>query len=275
MGVFAISSQITITAVSAKNLVAADMNGYSDPYCTINRGSVYNANSQDKSQIIKKNLNPVWNYKSRQWTFDSTDEFLVTVWDHDKIGSDDYLGETIIKITQDQAKHNNTFEITQDLVAGSTHKKSKVTGSVTFQIAVSMPSSVLNGATFTFIGNHPVDAFGLINNQNPATGWEGTGVINVKGEVMEFEFANIKRECFQESGKPWIYNGPISFASNDTMKMKESKGWPAKIEYTANRIRFVDNNLTKMEMDITDSEKYYGGTRTTSGKWNFTITLKQ
>ena len=68
--------QFSLTAVEARDLLASDSNGKSDPYFKIphNQYGVLDLpGKKHKSKVIKKNLNPVWNH-----TFESV-EFNPTV----------------------------------------------------------------------------------------------------------------------------------------------------------------------------------------------------
>ena len=81
----------------ARNLIPADLNGKSDPYCVFKIGSqnVY------KTDFISETLFPVWNE-----TFNvalaklSSDKIRINVFDHDAIGSDDPLGHYELSVNQ-------------------------------------------------------------------------------------------------------------------------------------------------------------------------------
>ena len=65
--------------------------GTSDPYVKIRLG-----NQRQKSHIIYRNLNPVWN-ESFGFTTNSLDEPLVfKVYDHDWGSLDDFMGKAVI-----------------------------------------------------------------------------------------------------------------------------------------------------------------------------------
>lgn len=80
------------------NLPIADSNGKSDPYCRFYIGNddkrpVY------KTEIIKKNLNPVWNESFEVEVKTRIDaKFRVEVYDYDRGVGDDRLGEAIIDL---------------------------------------------------------------------------------------------------------------------------------------------------------------------------------
>jgi Ca2+-dependent lipid-binding protein len=48
--------------IEARNLMAADDNGLSDPYCLLSLGS-----SKARTRVIKKDLNPRWNQGFRMY----------------------------------------------------------------------------------------------------------------------------------------------------------------------------------------------------------------
>jgi len=56
--------EVQVTLVSAKDLLALDLNGLSDPYCVL--GFVHDKNEKlpkgsQKSKVVQKSLTPVWN----------------------------------------------------------------------------------------------------------------------------------------------------------------------------------------------------------------------
>jgi len=75
-----------IMIVGATHLKPADLNGFSDPYAKIILNGIYH-----KTPIIKKTLDPIWDYKIPTPGLTVVD-LQIDVWDWDKIGSHDYLG---------------------------------------------------------------------------------------------------------------------------------------------------------------------------------------
>mmetsp|Transcript_25559 Transcript_25559/g.31437 ORF Transcript_25559/g.31437 Transcript_25559/m.31437 type:complete len:603 (+) Transcript_25559:111-1919(+) len=87
---------ILIHLSRAAGLPAADSNGLSDPFVKFRVGK-----STNKSYRVEKSLNPSWN----EDIFipvpkDSKDSLRVEVWDWDLIGSNDYLGECVVDISE-------------------------------------------------------------------------------------------------------------------------------------------------------------------------------
>lgn len=87
---------MTVTAVSASGLKAADKSGTSDPYCvfTINGEKVH------KTEIYKKQLNPVFKNESFVAPVISRNKakFEVKIYDWDQFGSNELLAEGTIPI---------------------------------------------------------------------------------------------------------------------------------------------------------------------------------
>ena len=84
-----------------RNLVAADLNGKSDPYCVIKFGE-----HTWKSMIKKKTLDPEWDVLdpvSPIFSFKVPSgrnlKLEFTVFDHDMIGKDDFLGGLILDLS--------------------------------------------------------------------------------------------------------------------------------------------------------------------------------
>ncbi|KAK5576976.1 hypothetical protein RB653_001913 [Dictyostelium firmibasis] len=84
-------STFQIKILSARNLIAADVGGTSDPYVKIKTPAT---NGKDyKTRHISKSLNPIWN---ETFNIDLgncvNDLVILEVYDHDKVGSDDLIG---------------------------------------------------------------------------------------------------------------------------------------------------------------------------------------
>eukprot|EP00697_Spironema_sp_BW2_P002309 gnl/Spiro4/13088_TR6939_c0_g2_i1.p1 gnl/Spiro4/13088_TR6939_c0_g2~~gnl/Spiro4/13088_TR6939_c0_g2_i1.p1 ORF type:complete len:509 (-),score=82.32 gnl/Spiro4/13088_TR6939_c0_g2_i1:85-1557(-) len=103
---------VHVAAIEGRDLIVADINGFSDPYLifTIDEGQKF------KTEIIYKNLNPVWNesLRTRCLPVHSLESNLnIEVWDHDTIGSDDYMGQLSIPLRSliDQQVHTQWFAV--------------------------------------------------------------------------------------------------------------------------------------------------------------------
>jgi len=83
-----IPSQLMVTALGARYLIAADSNGKSDPYCVLKIGSW-----KAKTKVIKKTLEPQWNQSWRMDIREPEKQVLeVEVWDADVVGKPTLLG---------------------------------------------------------------------------------------------------------------------------------------------------------------------------------------
>ncbi|KAI8365587.1 C2 domain-containing protein [Blakeslea trispora] len=91
---------LTVTAIKANNLVAADRSGTSDPFVRfyVNDERVF------KTQTYKKTINPVF---SKEETFDCSivnrinTPLIVKIFDWDQIGKDTQIGECKVTFTSD------------------------------------------------------------------------------------------------------------------------------------------------------------------------------
>jgi len=83
---------MSIVLVQANGLLAADKGGTSDPYAVLKTGGM-----KKKSKTIKKTLDPQWH---QEFIFEGEKakmkELSLAMWDWDRIGSDDALGNAII-----------------------------------------------------------------------------------------------------------------------------------------------------------------------------------
>ncbi|EGC34138.1 hypothetical protein DICPUDRAFT_153687 [Dictyostelium purpureum] len=83
--------------ICANKLVSADANGKSDPYVKVKSHCI---ESFKATQVIDKNLNPVWESTHTLTMDDVTKDLLILdVYDHDLIGNDDLLGFVAIDLS--------------------------------------------------------------------------------------------------------------------------------------------------------------------------------
>ena len=85
---------LKVRLINAKTLIAADLDGNSDPYCILKLGS-----TSHKSRTEPKTLNPTWN-QTFQFSVSNpeTDHLHLECYDHDAVGSDDSLGDAKIPL---------------------------------------------------------------------------------------------------------------------------------------------------------------------------------
>ncbi|XP_076304776.1 LOW QUALITY PROTEIN: uncharacterized protein LOC143222307 [Tachypleus tridentatus] len=85
-----------ILVKEARNLMATRSNGTSDPFCKSYLLPDKSKNSKQKTPVLKKTCNPKWNHTFvyDDVTLDDLKErcLELTVWDYDKITSNDFLG---------------------------------------------------------------------------------------------------------------------------------------------------------------------------------------
>eukprot|EP00164_Ancoracysta_twista_P009209 GFYU01013555.1.p1 GENE.GFYU01013555.1~~GFYU01013555.1.p1 ORF type:complete len:530 (+),score=138.25 GFYU01013555.1:166-1755(+) len=98
-----------IHVVSAKGLPAADANGKSDPYCVLELGE-----ETQKTKIIFKNLNPVWDESFLFEVADPTHALVFNMYDHDRLSEDDWLCSSQIALDSlaDQKVHEMSLTLT-------------------------------------------------------------------------------------------------------------------------------------------------------------------
>ncbi|BBN07769.1 hypothetical protein MPTK1_4g06300 [Marchantia polymorpha subsp. ruderalis] len=86
--------QLYVQVVEARNLIAKDPNGFSDPFVRLALGA-----TKSRTVVVHKNLNPSWHEEFFFNVSDLDDELKVTVWDQDRF-SDDFLGQMKIPVSQ-------------------------------------------------------------------------------------------------------------------------------------------------------------------------------
>ncbi|XP_072922578.1 protein piccolo isoform X2 [Hemitrygon akajei] len=103
---------LIVHVLQARDLAPRDNNGYSDPFVKVyllpGRGQVMvvqNASVENKRRTkhVQKSLNPEWNqtviYKNISMEQLKKKTLEVTVWDYDRISSNDFLGEVLIDLS--------------------------------------------------------------------------------------------------------------------------------------------------------------------------------
>ena len=97
-----------IRVVKGVDLVAADLNGKSDPYCKVGWGS-----NKRKTKIIKETLNPVWNETLQLNVESVTDAVEIEVKDDDPFRKNDPLGDATFSLAE--LEPNKATEMTLTL----------------------------------------------------------------------------------------------------------------------------------------------------------------
>ncbi|KAI9309463.1 C2 domain-containing protein [Cunninghamella echinulata] len=132
---------LTVTLLSASNLMAADKNGLSDPYVTF----IVNGVREFKSTVIKKTLNPVWRNESFKVPIQSrvTASFRVEVLDWNHIKGHTPIGSGGITIRGDNVEGFTTHDMDIPLDGGA-----GVSGSVRVRF-LWHPQLLTNKKTYT------------------------------------------------------------------------------------------------------------------------------
>ncbi|XP_043219482.1 multiple C2 and transmembrane domain-containing protein-like isoform X4 [Amphibalanus amphitrite] len=90
------SSVVTIVLVEAKDLMAMDSEGTSDPYVKLRLGA-----EKYKSKVQDRTLTPRWLEQFDMHLFDSGSQILeIEVFDHDARSKDDFMGKTTVDISK-------------------------------------------------------------------------------------------------------------------------------------------------------------------------------
>ncbi|WAQ89720.1 hypothetical protein PtA15_11A411 [Puccinia triticina] len=186
---------LTVMLDHAKDLMAADRNGYSDPYAQflLNGAKVF------KSSVQKKTLNPKWTERFEvEIPSRAGAEFYVHVYDWDRVGASDKLGQARIDLS-------NLEPMVQSTVVANLTQGDKQKGQVQIRMTF-RPHFISRSrqATSTFTGGFGRVATGLGGTVLSAgagvglgaakgVGTVGGGVIKGVGGVGKLGYAGIRR----------------------------------------------------------------------------------
>ena len=87
---------VTVRVLRATGLIAADKGGTSDPYVVVQSAS----GKKEKTSVKKGTVNPFWDETLELSVSDVAAPLSFEVWDHDKIGMNDSLGNGEILLAQ-------------------------------------------------------------------------------------------------------------------------------------------------------------------------------
>jgi len=100
-----VKCNLHLEVIEARNLKSADLNGKSDPYFVL-----YNNGNQLKSQVVKKTLNPTWNFVT-DLILDSEDNLEIDLYDWDRFSSDDPLGSVVLTFSEYSQARDDWFPV--------------------------------------------------------------------------------------------------------------------------------------------------------------------
>ena len=101
---------LSLTIVRGANLIAADFNGTSDPYALVALCERGEAIVQRKTNTCAKTLNPEFGMRFDFFLKNPyTSKIIISVYDEDLLGDDDFLGSVTILIRDVLTRENLTF----------------------------------------------------------------------------------------------------------------------------------------------------------------------
>mmetsp|Transcript_43238 Transcript_43238/g.102868 ORF Transcript_43238/g.102868 Transcript_43238/m.102868 type:complete len:309 (+) Transcript_43238:133-1059(+) len=101
-----------VAITKAKGLPKMDLTGLCDPYATVMVASLNHEGKIQKTEYIRRNLNPVWNKTYSFPVRRLAQVVTVKVYDHDDLGTDDLIGSYQIKVADFQGNDlDDWFEL--------------------------------------------------------------------------------------------------------------------------------------------------------------------
>jgi len=125
--------QFMVRIIAASKLAKADLFGLSDPFAVVHVVSAKDCNwARDtvnrskqttigKTSVVRRCLDPIWNRETSTFVAGVPDDagcLLIEVFDSDVVGSNDFLGEAIIRGDEVMALLSEDSDSTTDLVVG-------------------------------------------------------------------------------------------------------------------------------------------------------------
>jgi len=240
--------KIILKVIEAKDLLAGDSNGLSDPYFKIPHGQegvVDLPKKRNRTKRIDKTLNPVWN-ESFIIEFNpmKCSKLKIEVYDYDYIGKDDFLGEGYVTLEWINVSNENYNEEWIPLriekinkktkqkesnQKGAVHIKIRVLGFLNlsddedkpFKIKDAMPQEILKSINIHKMGD-PLQPGSWIIISEPEVyvglGWDFTGreTFDLDASVTGFDINNEVIEFIYFSNKIGLNNSVKHFGDNLT-----------------------------------------------------------
>ncbi|XP_034426718.1 multiple C2 and transmembrane domain-containing protein 2 isoform X1 [Hippoglossus hippoglossus] len=116
---------LQVKVIKAADLLAADLNGKSDPFCVLELG-----NDRLQTHTIYKNLHPEWNQVFTFPVKDIHDVLVVTIFDEDGDKAPDFLGKVAIPLLLNRQGQKFTFPLKKEDLGGLSK------GSITLELDV-------------------------------------------------------------------------------------------------------------------------------------------
>ncbi|XP_077214819.1 C2 and GRAM domain-containing protein At1g03370-like [Tasmannia lanceolata] len=132
--------KLAVHVIEARNLLAMDLNGSSDPYVKIQLGKY-----RFRTKVVKKSLNPSWDEKFTFWVEDLKEELAISVFDEDRYLNDDFVGQLKVSLSNVFDTENKTLGTTWYPLQPKTKKsKNKECGEILLTISLSQNNSFLD-----------------------------------------------------------------------------------------------------------------------------------
>jgi len=132
------AASLEVTVIRAKDLIAADRGGTSDPYVRLHLAN--DVKKAQKTNVIKKTLAPEWN-ETFSFAIEASkrrESLTIECLDYDLVGSDDSLGKCAIALAQLAPDH----EYTQWYGLGPDDEDNSGQVKVSYKLHLSSPSTI-------------------------------------------------------------------------------------------------------------------------------------
>ncbi|XP_062418049.1 multiple C2 and transmembrane domain-containing protein 2-like isoform X3 [Pungitius pungitius] len=227
---------LQIKVIKAADLLAADLNGKSDPFCVLQLG-----NDRLQTHTVYKSLNPEWR---KAFTFpvkDIHDVLVVTIFDEDGDKAPDFLGKVAIPLLSIRRGQQITFPLKKEDLGGLSK------GSITLELKV-----IFNPVRASIRTFNPMERRFMEDNPKFSKKVLARNVLRVQAlyralmATLRYVKSCFQWESVQRSLLAFLDNVDVGDEDDDDEKESERRGLLEKIHMVQDTIITLQTLLDEM-----------------------------